>query len=149
MLRIYSRLRKGEDLLVWKRRKTLTMVVICFSANVCQCNIAYSIVHVQLCFKSFFINYYISFLLAGSVIPLWFIANVFKLLHERLGLHFVLVAFWYCSPNACNQHKNICFSSNDIWTNHNYWKTQICFHSMRQFENLHVPPLGQIIINIF
>ena len=38
------------------------MEIICFPANYCQCNIAYSVVHVQLCFEPFFIYYYTAFL---------------------------------------------------------------------------------------
>ena len=40
------------------------MEILCFSANIQQCNIAYSVAHVQVCFKSFFICYQISFLQA-------------------------------------------------------------------------------------
>ena len=51
-IRTYPRLRKSEKLLFWILHKI--MEIICFSANVRQCNIASSVVHVQLCFKSFF-----------------------------------------------------------------------------------------------
>ena len=37
--------RKGEELLFW----ILDMEIVCFSANVRQCNITFSVVHVQLC----------------------------------------------------------------------------------------------------
>ena len=43
-----SRLRKEEELLFWILHKI--MEIICFSSNVRQCNIACSVVHVQLCF---------------------------------------------------------------------------------------------------
>ena len=46
MLSKYSRLRKGEELLFWILHKI--MEIVCVSANVCQCNIAYSFVLVHL-----------------------------------------------------------------------------------------------------
>ena len=45
------RLRKAEELLFG----ILTVqnhIITCFSTNLRQCNIAYSVIHVQLCFKS-------------------------------------------------------------------------------------------------
>ena len=50
------RLRKGEGLLVWILHKIVELVFFFFSANVHQCNIAFSAVHAQVCLKSFF-NY--------------------------------------------------------------------------------------------
>ena len=47
-LRIYPRLKKGEERLFWILYKIKD--ILCFSANVRQCNIAYSVLHVQLCF---------------------------------------------------------------------------------------------------
>ena len=47
------RQRKGEELLFWILHKI--MEIICFSANVRQCKIAFSVVHVQVYLKSFFI----------------------------------------------------------------------------------------------
>ena len=46
------RLRKGEEILFWILQKIM-MKNICFSAIVHQCNIAFSFVHVQVCFQSF------------------------------------------------------------------------------------------------
>ena len=43
------KLRKGEELLLWILHEI--MEIVCFSANVRQCNIAFGVVHVQLCFK--------------------------------------------------------------------------------------------------
>ena len=48
MLRTYRRLSKDE-LLFWIMLKNHGNIV-CFSTNVRQCNIAYSVVHEQLCF---------------------------------------------------------------------------------------------------
>ena len=45
-------LRKGEELLIWILHKIMYVNNL-FSDNVCQCNITYSVVHVELCFKSF------------------------------------------------------------------------------------------------
>ena len=57
MLRTNLRLRKGEELVFWILHKVT--VTICFSDNVRQCNIAYS-VHVEL--WDFLFKSYISFL---------------------------------------------------------------------------------------
>ena len=57
------RLRKDEELLFWRLHKIIHGIIY-FSANVYQCNIADTVVHVQLCFY-FFINYYIYFLSAS------------------------------------------------------------------------------------
>ena len=43
--------RKGEELLFWILDKI--MEIVCFSANVRQCNITFSVVHVQLCINYF------------------------------------------------------------------------------------------------
>ena len=45
------RLRKGEELLCCMLHKI--MEIICFSANVRQCNIAFSVMHVHVYLKSF------------------------------------------------------------------------------------------------
>ena len=58
MLRTYPKLRKGEERLSWILHKV--MEILCLAANISQCNIAFSIVHVQLCFKSFL--FYVDFL---------------------------------------------------------------------------------------
>ena len=42
------------------------MEIICFAANVRQCNIAHSVVHVQVCFQIVFICYYFSLIFANS-----------------------------------------------------------------------------------
>ena len=44
MLRIYPRLRKGEELIVWMLHKIVE--IICFSANIHHCILAFSGVHV-------------------------------------------------------------------------------------------------------
>ena len=57
-LRTNPRLRKGEELSFWIMQKIMT--ILCFPATVRQCNIACSVVHVQLGFKIIFI--YVAFL---------------------------------------------------------------------------------------
>ena len=47
MLRAYSRLREDAELLFWILHKI--MEILCFSAKVYQCNIAFSAVYVQVC----------------------------------------------------------------------------------------------------
>ena len=44
------RIKKGRELLCWILYQNHE--ILCFSSNVRQCNIACSVVHVQLCFKS-------------------------------------------------------------------------------------------------
>ena len=58
------RLRKGEELLFWILHKI--MEIICFSANVLQCNIAYSIVYVQLHYEFFYLLFIVIFLSCQS-----------------------------------------------------------------------------------
>ena len=58
------RLRKGEELLFWILHKI--MEIICFSANVLQCNIANSIVYVQLHFEVFYLLFIVIFLSCQS-----------------------------------------------------------------------------------
>ena len=48
MLRIYSRQRKGEEILFWILHKI--MEINCFSADIDQCNIADSVVRAELFF---------------------------------------------------------------------------------------------------
>ena len=75
------RLRKGEELLFWILNKITE--IFFFSTTVHQCNIAFSVVRVQVCFKSYLRFYYISFLparVAASSIkricaPGWFVGT--------------------------------------------------------------------------
>ena len=53
MLGTYPRLRKDGEHLFWILHKI--MEIAFFSANVRQCNIVFRVVHVLVCFKSFFI----------------------------------------------------------------------------------------------
>ena len=58
---ITQRLRNGAELLFWILMHKITATIY-FLTNARQFKITYSVVHVQLCFKSFLLFYYVALL---------------------------------------------------------------------------------------
>ena len=62
---IYSEAEERQRTLIWILHKILEIIV--FSANVHHCNIAVSVVHEQVCFKSFLFSTIFIFFLRARV----------------------------------------------------------------------------------